>query len=230
MSNGELEKFSGSFDFKNETEFDPFIGTGGILKAWENSYKNETHLTPYFSEKLEMSRKANKHIEEEIFPKITDRKYFMFENTCIQDNDNRKRVYNSELSVDYTLYVMVDQNKEFLDFDKQLVQVRALKDKNIESVTITLPSDFKNKRSNQCEWNNLSHLSWFIWGFYNEEFDVLIDWICVKNPQKIKTLIISKVLDAKKIINSYTGQPFYSIKVAELEKLGLIAFRKNTLF
>lgn len=181
-----------------------------------------TSLPKHISKKqLQFSRKANRLIEQEVFPKLYG-KMFHFEDVCMDTNGPSERycTLDAELSVDYKGQVR-DPKDQFGYADTKLIQVRAQQHTDF---TVTISIFYNGK---PCEWYNLDHLSCFIWGFYDEKTNTLTDWIAVKELKRLRDLIRMKKIQAWDRVNKRNGQRFYSINIEDMEKHGLIWERKE---
>ncbi|WP_059173189.1 hypothetical protein [Bacillus sp. FJAT-27445] len=187
-----------------------------ILKKMKGRHINKKNLL--------MSQTVNKIIENEVFPILFQGKEYKYIDTSIKGDSNCfEETLDGHLSVDYIIEEK-DTRDEFNGFDKKLVQVRGLR----KSGSVTISIEYPNKQP--CEFYNLSHLSWFIWAFYNEEKNILTDWVAIENPSKIRELIRCKKIKAEKKVNYKTKQKYYEITLEELERNNLITYRKNWFF
>ncbi|WDC90827.1 hypothetical protein [Priestia megaterium] len=170
---------------------------------------------------------------EQIYPKIFENYFYSLEDVSVEGAPGpRGQIYDRELKVDMVAkvrpkYFHFSKDSHLQGSDSIHIQQRILRARDAcyaPTVTFTVMSAYSGRES---EWYNLDNIGMYVCSIVDDKSEEIADWVCIKHPYRIKEMVRAGTLHAVLHRNKANDVDFFSIKISELEKHGLISYRMD---
>lgn len=178
-------------------------------------------------------KKGQKLALEQIYPKIFEEYFYSLEDVSVEGAPGpRGQFYDQELKVDIVAKIRLKhyyptKDSHLQGSDSIHIQQRILRPREAccsPTVTFSVMSSYSRREG---EWYNLDNIGMYVCAILDEKNNAFVDWLCIKNPYRIKEMVRAGTLHAVLKRNPRNHVDFFSIKISELEKHGLISYRMD---
>lgn len=196
-----------------------------------DTYNNNKMTTDFSLENAEFTKKAHNAAKRWIYPYIfnTTPQYITYEETVLKDGDERSKILDCEMAVDYKVFVKVEDLHSSLSFTVQ-ERFRKPKHQHYQDLTIT---EYNNSTKQLSELYKLSG-GMFVYGYYDEPKDKIIQSIAISSSSLLTILTRSlnntlmktnlPTIKYKKEYNPRSHQDFITVRFNELRKNNLLLY------
>jgi len=167
--------------------------------------------TPYSIGNQEFSDKAHKSAQACVYPFVFSKEQgqLAFECTSVSTGE-RGKVLDGEMGIDRIVLVTCGQMRKPLVFTVQ-ERFRKVKYRGYQDLTITTWNTITNQPSELYKIN----AGLFLYGFYDESSDTVVEWVMV-NTASMLLALASKRLSYTTRTNPRSGQEFIGVKFTDL--------------
>lgn len=187
--------------------------------------------TPISSWNIEFTKKAHNSATRWVYPYVfnTTPHYIIYEETILKEGDERSKILDGEMAVDYKAYVKIEGLHSPLSFT---IQERFRKPvfQKYQDLTIT---EYNNLTKQISELYKLSG-GLFVYGYYDEKIDKILQSIVISSTPFLTILARSlnntlmktnlPIINYAKEYNPRSHQDFITIRFNELRKHNLLLY------